>query len=178
MSAIEEQISQRAELIKAKTTSMNRVEDEVFAKFCAQIGVANIRQYEEKELRAQQERAKKRLAFENQKSRLMNQLEYERSRDTEGRLWNTYDNTRLGGPQRPPTTNFAAQAKPPRFQPRRFMTVFFEVLRIFWHQVCENRTSRYVVTWPFVTRCQPEKWDLFSYCVQSKWQSEFFHFGL
>lgn len=84
MSAIEEQISQRAELIKAKTTSMNRVEDEVFANFCDQIGVANIRQYEEKELRAQQERAKKRLEFENQKSRLANQLEYEGSRDTEG----------------------------------------------------------------------------------------------
>eukprot|EP00057_Strongylocentrotus_purpuratus_P031908 XP_786064.2 PREDICTED: structural maintenance of chromosomes protein 1A isoform X1 [Strongylocentrotus purpuratus] len=86
MSAIEEQISQRAELIKAKTTSMNRVEDEVFANFCDQIGVANIRQYEEKELRAQQERAKKRLEFENQKSRLANQLEYEGSRDTEANV--------------------------------------------------------------------------------------------
>ena len=166
MSAIEEQISQRAELIKAKTTSMNRVEDEVFAKFCAQIGVANIRQYEEKELRAQQERAKKRLAFENQKSRLMNQLEYERSRDTEGRHWNT------------DMINFAAQAKPPRFQPRRFMTVFFEVLRIFWHQVCENRTSRLnVVTWSFVTRCQPEKWDFFHFVYKTNGKVNF-HFGL
>ncbi|XP_071504723.1 structural maintenance of chromosomes protein 1A-like [Diadema antillarum] len=86
MSAIEEQIAQRAELIKAKTVSMNRVEDEVFSNFCAQIGVANIRQYEEKELRQQQERAKKRLEFENQKSRLVNQLEYERSRDTEANV--------------------------------------------------------------------------------------------
>lgn len=30
---------------------MNRVEDVVFAEFCSQIGVANIRQYEERELR-------------------------------------------------------------------------------------------------------------------------------
>lgn len=31
---------------------MNSVEDNVFADFCAQIGVANIRQYEERELRS------------------------------------------------------------------------------------------------------------------------------
>ncbi|XP_022082517.1 structural maintenance of chromosomes protein 1A-like [Acanthaster planci] len=86
MEAIEEQITQRAELIMAKRTQMNRVEDEVFADFCRSIGVENIRQYEEKELRAQQERAKKRLEFENQKSRLVNQLEYERSRDTEANV--------------------------------------------------------------------------------------------
>lgn len=63
---------------------MNNVEDEVFADFCSQINVQNIRHYEEKELRAQQERAKRRLEFENQRSKLMNQLEYEKSRDTEG----------------------------------------------------------------------------------------------
>lgn len=63
---------------------MNNVEDELFTDFCSQINVQNIRQYEEKELRAQQERAKRRLEFENQRSKLVNQLEYERSRDTEG----------------------------------------------------------------------------------------------
>lgn len=60
------------------------MEDELFTDFCSQINVQNIRQYEEKELRAQQERAKRRLEFENQRSKLVNQLEYERSRDTEG----------------------------------------------------------------------------------------------
>lgn len=65
---------------------MNNVEDEVFAEFCRSINVENIRHYEEKELRAQQERAKKRLEFENQRSKLVNQLEYERSRDTEGKI--------------------------------------------------------------------------------------------
>lgn len=30
---------------------LNSVEDDVFADFCASIGVANIRQYEERELR-------------------------------------------------------------------------------------------------------------------------------
>ena len=40
------------------------------------------RQYEERELRVQEERAQKRMEFENQKMRLLNQLEFERSRDT------------------------------------------------------------------------------------------------
>ena len=42
------------------------------------------RQYEERELRDQEDRAKKRLEYENQKMRLQNQLEYEKSRDTAG----------------------------------------------------------------------------------------------
>jgi hypothetical protein len=46
------------------------------------------RQYEERELQIQQERAKKRLEFENQKFRLQNQIEFERSRDTIGILTN------------------------------------------------------------------------------------------
>lgn len=48
------------------------------------------RQYEERELQIQQERAKKRLEFENQKFRLQNQIEFERSRDTIGILTNHY----------------------------------------------------------------------------------------
>ena len=39
-------------------------------------------QYEERDLRVQEERAQKRMEFENQKMRLTNQLEFERSRDT------------------------------------------------------------------------------------------------
>ncbi|CAH3172553.1 unnamed protein product [Porites evermanni] len=65
---------------------MNRVEDQVFREFCDQIGVENIRQYEERQLRSQQERAQRRLEFSNQESRLMNQLDYERGRDTKGQL--------------------------------------------------------------------------------------------
>ena len=39
-------------------------------------------QYEERELQVQEERAQKRMEFDNQKMRLTNQLEFERSRDT------------------------------------------------------------------------------------------------
>lgn len=79
---IEEKITGREERMHAVKEKMNSVEDEVFSEFCASIGVDNIRQYEQKELRVQQERAKKKLEFDNQRSRITNQLEYERSRDT------------------------------------------------------------------------------------------------
>ena len=66
-----------AQIVKIKD-KRNKVEDEIFGDFCAAIGVDNIRQYEEKELKSQQDRAKKRLEFENHKSTLQNQLAYER----------------------------------------------------------------------------------------------------
>ena len=59
-----------------------KVEDEIFCGFCEEIGVVNIRAYEEKELHKQQENSKRRLEFENQHSRLINLLEYEQSHDT------------------------------------------------------------------------------------------------
>ena len=62
---------------------MNNVEDDVFSNFCGQIGVTNIRQYEERELRSQQERGKKRMEFENKYNRIQNQLDFEKQRDTE-----------------------------------------------------------------------------------------------
>ncbi|EFX81640.1 hypothetical protein DAPPUDRAFT_211085 [Daphnia pulex] len=80
---IQKIIRERDATIQKVKERMNRVEDTVFEEFCSQIGVANIRQYEERELRTQQERTKKRLEFESQKNRILNQLEFERSRDTQ-----------------------------------------------------------------------------------------------
>ncbi|KAM4748691.1 structural maintenance of chromosomes protein 1B [Rhinophrynus dorsalis] len=57
---------------------MNKVEDQVFKEFCEEIGVPNIRVYEEEHVKHQQETDKKRLEFENQKTRLGIQLEYSR----------------------------------------------------------------------------------------------------
>lgn len=45
------------------------------------------RQYEEKQLRSQQLRSQKKLEFANQISRLENQLDYEKKRDTKGILY-------------------------------------------------------------------------------------------
>lgn len=79
---IERTLRNRDQQIQEIKENMNNVEDIVFASFCTQIGVANIRQYEERELRTQQERMKKRMEFENQKNRILNQLEFEKTRDT------------------------------------------------------------------------------------------------
>lgn len=72
--------------IQSMRGRMNSVEDDVFADFCRQIGMTNIRQYEERELRSQQERAKIRLDFENQKNRIMSQLDFERTKDTQSKF--------------------------------------------------------------------------------------------
>jgi structural maintenance of chromosome 1 len=72
--------------IQSMRGRMNSVEDDVFADFCRQIGMTNIRHYEERELRSQQERAKIRLEFENQKNRIMSQLDFERTKDTQSRV--------------------------------------------------------------------------------------------
>ncbi|XP_063237395.1 structural maintenance of chromosomes protein 1A isoform X2 [Bacillus rossius redtenbacheri] len=79
---IERTMRARDQQIQEIKENMNNVEDKVFAKFCTQIGVENIRQYEERELRSQQERMKKRMEFENQRNRILNQLEFEKTRDT------------------------------------------------------------------------------------------------
>uniref|UniRef100_A0A0B7A500 Structural maintenance of chromosomes protein n=1 Tax=Arion vulgaris TaxID=1028688 RepID=A0A0B7A500_9EUPU len=79
----ERSIDAREVDIKQLRDEMNRVEDAVFSDFCTVIGVPNIRHYEERELRAQQERARKRMEFENLRHKLENQLECERSQDTE-----------------------------------------------------------------------------------------------
>ncbi|XP_029679640.1 structural maintenance of chromosomes protein 1A [Formica exsecta] len=86
IAAIEKTMAERDQEIQNIKEKMNNVEDDVFASFCEQIGVSNIRQYEERELRSQQERAKKRLEFDNQCNRIYNQLDFEKQRDTESNV--------------------------------------------------------------------------------------------
>ncbi|KAJ8381995.1 hypothetical protein SKAU_G00027730 [Synaphobranchus kaupii] len=59
---------------------VKKIEDMVFSEFCAEIGVDNIREYEQEHLKQQQEVDKKRLEFETQRTRLGAQLEYEQAR--------------------------------------------------------------------------------------------------
>ncbi|XP_032683016.1 structural maintenance of chromosomes protein 1A [Odontomachus brunneus] len=86
IAAIEKTMTERDQEIQNIKEKMNNVEDDVFASFCEQIGVSNIRQYEERELRSQQERAKKRMEFDNQCNRIYNQLDFEKQRDTESNV--------------------------------------------------------------------------------------------
>jgi structural maintenance of chromosome 1 len=75
-------LQRRSSSVAKVQAKIHKLEDEVFRDFCRSIGVANIRQYEEKQLKGQQERARRRLEFANQVSRLQNQLAYEKQRDT------------------------------------------------------------------------------------------------
>ncbi|NP_001152812.1 structural maintenance of chromosomes 1A isoform X1 [Nasonia vitripennis] len=86
ISAIEKTMAERDQEIQNIKEKMNNVEDDVFASFCESIGISNIRQYEERELRSQEERAKKRMEFENQCNRIQNQLDFEKQRDTESNV--------------------------------------------------------------------------------------------
>ncbi|XP_045462498.1 structural maintenance of chromosomes protein 1A [Harmonia axyridis] len=84
--AIEKCMQSREQQIEEIKLKMNSVEDVVFSKFCQEIGVKNIRQYEDRELRAQEERKQKRLEFQKQINRITSNLEFERSRDTQNNV--------------------------------------------------------------------------------------------
>ncbi|KAL4266841.1 SMC family protein [Pleurotus pulmonarius] len=56
---------------------VNAAEDEVFASFCDKIQVANIREYEERQLKLAQEESEARLRFDTQIARLTHQSEFE-----------------------------------------------------------------------------------------------------
>lgn len=80
--SIEASIAKRGDTISRKKEEMNSVEDVVFRDFCKSIGVTTIRQYEDAELRSQQERQKICQEFESQIDVIENQLSFERSKDT------------------------------------------------------------------------------------------------
>ncbi|XP_066249055.1 structural maintenance of chromosomes protein 1A [Euwallacea similis] len=84
--AIEKGMHDREQKIEEIKLRMNTVEDDVFSDFCAEIGVKNIRQYEDRELRAQEERKQKRFEFQKQINRITSNLEFERSRDTQSNV--------------------------------------------------------------------------------------------
>ncbi|CAG8540450.1 3651_t:CDS:10, partial [Acaulospora colombiana] len=67
---------------------INLIEDDVFGDFCRKIRVANIRDYEQRQLKMAQEIAENRLRFTTQRSRLQNQLKFESEQrnETQDRL--------------------------------------------------------------------------------------------
>ncbi|XP_069483788.1 structural maintenance of chromosomes protein 1B [Ambystoma mexicanum] len=71
-------IAERAAQIEELQNKINEVEDDMFHDFCMEIGVENIRAYEHEHVKEQEENDRKRLEFENQKTRLLVQLEYSR----------------------------------------------------------------------------------------------------
>ncbi|KAF4795036.1 Structural maintenance of chromosomes protein 1B [Turdus rufiventris] len=75
---LNEGVVQRKEKIEEFQKKINEVEDVVFRKFCEEIGIENIRVYEQEHVRQQEEIDKRRLEFESQRTRLNVQLEYNR----------------------------------------------------------------------------------------------------
>lgn len=80
--SIEQRMADRDKKIQEVKNQMNSVEDRVYADFCKGIGVANIREYEERELVLQQDRAKKMSELEQQIDRIGSHLEFARSKTT------------------------------------------------------------------------------------------------
>ncbi|KAK2537610.1 hypothetical protein Q9233_002460 [Columba guinea] len=75
---LNEGVAQRKEKIEEFQKKIHEAEDAVFREFCEEIGIENIRVYEQEHVRQQEEIDKRRLEFENQKTRLNFQLEYNR----------------------------------------------------------------------------------------------------
>ncbi|CAB1322747.1 unnamed protein product [Coregonus sp. 'balchen'] len=76
MSRLEAELANVESQLEMQKENME-MEDVVFSDFCAEIGVANIREYEQEHLKQQQDVDRKRLEFESQRTCLKAQLEYE-----------------------------------------------------------------------------------------------------
>ncbi|RWS29829.1 structural maintenance of chromosomes protein 1A-like protein 2 [Leptotrombidium deliense] len=79
---IKERMNVREVQINEIKEAMNRVEDEIFSDFCKQLGVENIRQYEERQSMESQEKENQRLTLENERNAVQSRLSYESSKDT------------------------------------------------------------------------------------------------
>ncbi|RAH66492.1 cohesin subunit SMC1 [Aspergillus aculeatinus CBS 121060] len=80
LSEREDSLQELDETIAASQQKVSSVEDEVYKKFCKRLGYANIREYEVQQGSLQEEAAQKKLEFTTQKSRIENQLSFERQR--------------------------------------------------------------------------------------------------
>ncbi|EDL04440.1 structural maintenance of chromosomes protein 1B [Mus musculus] len=76
---LSEGINKQQQKIEEFQDKIDEVEDDIFQDFCEEIGVENIREFENKHVKQQQENDQKRLEFEKQKTRLNIQLEYSRN---------------------------------------------------------------------------------------------------
>ncbi|XP_042849452.1 structural maintenance of chromosomes protein 1B isoform X3 [Panthera tigris] len=76
---LSEGVKERQQRIEEFQEEIDKVEDDIFQHFCEEIGVENIREFEKKHVKQQQEIDQKRLEFEKQKTLLNIQLEYSRN---------------------------------------------------------------------------------------------------
>lgn len=79
-------ITERASKILSLEKRINEIVDRIYKKFSESVGVKNIREYEENQLKAAQEMAEERFNLRSQQSKLKYQLEYEQKRDMDSRI--------------------------------------------------------------------------------------------
>lgn len=79
-------IDKRSTEIKKLEKRINEIVDRIYRDFSISVGVGNIREYEENQLKFAQEHAEERLSLNSQLSKLKYQLEYEKNRDMESRI--------------------------------------------------------------------------------------------
>src|SRR6201999_1550661 len=75
-----ENLDELVQTIENSQSSVSAVEDEICRQFCQRLGYENIRDYEAQQGSLQEEAARKKLEFTTQKSRIENQLSFERQR--------------------------------------------------------------------------------------------------
>lgn len=73
--------AKRATDIKKLEKRINEIVDRIYKDFSESVGVRNIREYEENQLKGAQQMAEQRIGLSNQMSKLKSQLEYEQKRD-------------------------------------------------------------------------------------------------
>jgi len=74
--------------VEKLSTVINKAEDQIFAAFCKKYKIKDVREYEDRQLKVNQEVEETRIRFETQISRLKHQLEFESNnlRSTKDRL--------------------------------------------------------------------------------------------
>ena len=75
-----ENLDELVQNIENSQSLVSEVEDEIYRKFCERLGYENIREYEAQQGSLQEEAAQKKLEFTTQKSRIENQLSFEKQR--------------------------------------------------------------------------------------------------
>ncbi|XP_012343346.2 structural maintenance of chromosomes protein 1A-like [Apis florea] len=75
--------------------SIMNIEDMIFKNFCNHIGISNIRQYEQGNLKFHQEQTKRKLELEEQYNRIQNLLDFEINRDTENAILKIKGNLKI-----------------------------------------------------------------------------------
>ncbi|KAL8513780.1 hypothetical protein ACS0TY_013045 [Phlomoides rotata] len=83
---LENAIASRASKILSLEKRINDIVDRIYKKFSESVGVKNIREYEENQLKAIEKIAADRFELHNQQSKLKYQLEYEKKRDVDSRI--------------------------------------------------------------------------------------------